>query len=52
MDISTSEDAARLLLLRRAARERLADYMAYIEVPGRPTGDGEIFEQVETSMGG
>ena len=50
MDISTSEDAARLLLLRRAARERLADYMAYIEVPGRPTGDGEIFEQVETSM--
>lgn len=50
MEISAPEDAARLLLLRRQARESLADYMAYIEVPGRPVGDGDVFEQVETSM--
>lgn len=39
------------MLLRRAARDRLADYMAYIEVPGRPLSESdEIFDQVETAM--
>lgn len=51
MQVTTASAAAELLLLRRRARERLADYAAYIEIPGRPVGESEdLFEQVETSM--
>lgn len=39
-----------LLLLRRRAQERLSDYAGFIEIPGRPVGDGDTFAQVETNM--
>jgi predicted phage terminase large subunit-like protein len=48
--IETAADAARLLQLRRAARTSLEAYAAYIEIPGRPTDDEDVFEQVESGM--
>lgn len=48
--IETPVDAARLLQLRRQARESLEAYAGYIEIPGRPTDAEDVFEQVETGM--
>lgn len=50
MQIADPHDAARLLQLRRRARESLEDYAGYIEIPGRPTDTEDVFEQVETSL--
>jgi predicted phage terminase large subunit-like protein len=44
VDISAPEDAARLLQLRRAARNSLEAYASYIEVPDRPVGDEDAEE--------
>jgi len=52
VEISAPEDAASLLILRRAARESLEAYASYIEVPDRPIGDenGEEFSVFEGSL--
>ena len=50
MEISAPEDAASLLILRRAARESLEAYASYIEVPDRPIGD-EIAARKSTLAG-
>lgn len=42
--------ASELLLLRKRAKERLVDFAGFVEIPGRPVGDGDTFAQVETNM--